>query len=453
MIALGTDRIPATVVETEHIDEVGITRYERLSRAQSNGFRMANILLVDDDPTLRRLVHSHLESAGHHVTTATDGSEALQLATTTFPDLIVSDIMMPGVSGFELLKTLRVRPETVMIPVILITAAHERTMFREGMRLGADDYLEKPVHRADLIESVTTRLRRVHELREAFLRSASDSGRTMGAAPAGNGQRPLSVEGYRILRKLGQGGMSRVFLAEHLASRSERVLKIVPISDSDEGEIVQRFIHEFALVSGIDHPNVARIYDQGFTDDYAYIAMEYFPGGDLRAMIGDGMPPELGLAVLLQVAGGLSAIHQQGIIHRDMKPDNVMVRSDGMLAIADFGIAKKPMAQLSQTQHGEVFGTPYYLSPEQATSGIVDERSDLYSLGVMFYEILTGTKPYRASDIEGLLYQHLNAPVPRLPDHLARLQPLLDRAMAKDPDMRFASAEELVAACVAIEES
>jgi len=414
---------------------------------------MANILLVDDDPSLCALVHSQLESAGYSVTTATDGSEALRLATTTPPDLIVSDIMMPGVSGFDLLKALRVRPDTVMIPVILITGAQERAVFREGMRLGADDYLVKPVNRGDLLDSIATRLRRVNELREAFLRSATSNSAAGPAPSPAAGQEPVSVEGYRIVRKLGQGGMSRVFLAEHLDSGTERVLKIVPIVDTDEGETVQRFIHEFALVSGINHPNVARIYDQGFTDDYAYIAMEYFPGGDLRAMIGEGMSPELGLAVLLQVASGLSAIHQQGIIHRDMKPDNVMVRSNGMLAIADFGIAKKPMSQLSQTQHGEVFGTPYYLSPEQATSGIVDERSDLYSLGVMFYEILTGTKPYRAPDIEGLLYLHLNAPVPKLPDNLAYLQPLLDRTMAKNPAMRFASAEELVAACAATEES
>jgi DNA-binding response OmpR family regulator len=414
---------------------------------------MANILLVDDDPALRALVHAHLVSAGHGVTSATDGSEALQLATAIGPDLIVSDIMMPGVNGFELLKTLRARPDTVMIPVILITAAHERAVYREGMRLGADDYLEKPVRRDDLLDAVATRLRRVQELREAFLRNAT-SQRTAARLPEPPAARqPINVEGYRVVRKLGQGGMSRVYLAEHLATGTERVLKIVPISDGDEGETVQRFIHEFALVSSIEHPNVARIYDQGFTDDYAYIAMEYFPGGDLRGMIGDGMAPELGLAVLMQVSSGLSAIHHQGIVHRDMKPDNVMVRSEGTLAIADFGIAKKPMAQLSDTQHGEVFGTPYYLSPEQATSGTVDARSDLYSLGVMFYEILTGAKPYRAADIEGLLYQHLNAPVPTFPASLGYLQPLLDRTMAKDPEMRFASADELVAACAALEET
>ncbi len=414
---------------------------------------MANILLVEDEPSARTLVRMHLESAAHVVTTATDGAQALQLAVTNPPDVIISDIMMPGMNGFELLRSLRTRPETILIPVVLITAAHERTVFREGMRLGADDFLEKPVRRSELLDSISTRLTRVQELRDAFLRSLTSHRAARQPLTQFGASQPINVEGYRVVRKLGEGGMSRVYLAEHIATRTERVLKIVPITDSDGGETVQRFIHEFALVSSIDHPNVARIYDQGFTDDYAYIAMEYFPGGDLRAMIGQGIAPEVGLAVLLQVSGGLGAIHRQGVVHRDMKPDNVMIRADGSLAIADFGIAKKPSSQLSQTQHGEVFGTPYYLSPEQAMSGTVDARSDLYSLGVMFYEMLTGAKPYRASDIEGLLYQHLNAPVPKLPDSLAHFQPLLDRAMAKDPEMRFGSADDLLAACMALEDS
>jgi len=132
-----------------------------------------------------------------------------------------------------------------------------------------------------------------------------------------------------------------------------------------------------------------------------------------------------------------------------MKPDNVMIRGDGTLAIADFGIAKNSSAQMSQTQHGEIFGTPYYLSPEQATAGKVDALSDIYSLGVMFYEMLTGAKPYLADDIDGLLYMHLHAPVPSLPESMCGYQPLLERMMAKNPAQRFASADDLVAACIA----
>ena len=410
---------------------------------------MADILLVEDDPDTRDLVRLHLESAEHVVRIASNGAEGLELALSQPPDLIVSDIMMPVVNGLEMLKSLREHPATLTIPVIFLTAAGERAVFRESMRLGADDYLDKPVRRDELLDSIGARLRRIRAIRE----SAGGRPGTPTSGAQANGEQPVEIAGYRVLRLIGQGGMSRVYLAEHLETGAQRVLKVVPISDSDEGEMLQRFIHEFALVSAIDHPNVARIYDQGFSEQYAYIAMEYFPGGDLRAMIGNGMAPEVALAVLVQVAGGLGAIHQQGVVHRDMKPDNVMVRSDGTLAIADFGIAKKPSAQLSETQHGEIFGTPYYLSPEQATTGNVDARSDIYSLGVMFYEMLTGQKPYRAADIEGLLAQHVSAPVPRLPAQLSRLQPLLESMMAKGPAQRFSSAEEVVAACLELEES
>jgi serine/threonine protein kinase len=406
---------------------------------------MATILIVEDDPDTRSLLRLHLESANHVVVIANNGAEGLQRALADSPDLIVTDVRMPVMDGFDLLKALRARAETVAIPVIFLSVIHERASVREGMRLGADDYIEKPVRRSDLLDSISARLNRVSQLRTAFARAQASSAEA-GAATT----HPIKVEGYRIIRKLGAGGMSKVYLAGHVGSGTERVLKIVPISEIDDGSTVQRFIHEFALISGVHHPNVAQIFDQGFTEEYAYIAMEYFPGGDLRAMAAREMTPELALAVLMQVASGLGAIHQQGIVHRDMKPDNVMIRADGTLAIADFGIAKKSSAQLSQTQHGEIFGTPYYLSPEQATAGEVDARSDLYSLGVMFHEMLTGAKPYLAEDIDGLLYMHLHAPVPQLPYDMCEYQPLLERMMAKDPAQRFRSADDLVAACIAL---
>ncbi len=405
---------------------------------------MATILIVEDDSDTRSLLRLHLESANHAVITANNGAEGLQQALARIPDLIVSDVRMPVMDGFDLLKALRSRAETAAIPVVVLSVIHERASVREAMRLGADDYIEKPVRRGDLLESIDARLKRLTQLRAAFGRPQAPA-RDAAAAST----HFIKVEGHSIVRKLGAGGMSKVYLARHLESGTERVLKIVPITDTDDGSTVQRFIHEFALISGVHHPNVAQIFDQGFTEDFAYIAMEYFPGGDLRAMAARGMTSELALAVLMQVASGLGAIHQQGIVHRDMKPDNVMIRADGTLAIADFGIAKKSSAQLSQTQHGEIFGTPYYLSPEQATAGEVDARSDLYSLGVMFYEMLTGAKPYLADDIDGLLYMHLHAPVPSLPESMCGYQPLLERMMAKNPAQRFASADDLVAACIA----
>ena len=286
------------------------------------------------------------------------------------------------------------------------------------------------------------------------LRARSAVGAVMATSPSlppAKQLRPLKIPGFTLVRKLGEGGMSLVWLAQRQSSGEEVVLKLLPLTDGDRrSERIERFSQEYALVSKIDHPNVARIFEQGFTDDYAYIAMEYFPGGDLRSLTKGGLKPEVAQAVLVQIAGALNAIHAQGIVHRDMKPDNVMLRSDGSLGLADFGIAKHVDSNFSHTRHGEVFGTPYYLSPEQALGQPVDHRSDLYSLGVMLFEMLTGKKPYYADSAQALLYQHVHAPVPVLPQSLARFQSLLSRMMAKRPQDRFATASELMDAIMKV---
>jgi len=260
----------------------------------------------------------------------------------------------------------------------------------------------------------------------------------------------IRLDGYRLLRKLGEGGMSIVYLAENIANGEQQVLKLIKMSVQDDGEMVQRFIGEFALISQIDHPNVAKIFAQGFGDSHAYIAMEYFPGGDLRQLMSGEFGETLAIATLLQVAGALSAIHGQGIVHRDMKPDNIMIRADGSLALADFGIATQIETDLHPEQAGEVYGTPSYLSPEQATDSAVDHRADIYALGVMFFEMLTGKKPYRAASPQALLHQHVNAAVPRLTADYAHYQNLLEKLMAKDPAHRFSQADEIIDAVLAI---
>ena len=257
---------------------------------------------------------------------------------------------------------------------------------------------------------------------------------------------PIELEGYRLLRKLGQGGMSEVYLAENLVTHTHQVLKLVPTIaiDIDSDDTLQRFLHEFALISQIDHPNVARIYHQSFTSTHAYISMEFFPGGDLRCLISEYPSPQVAIASLLQILGGLSAIHELGIIHCDMKPDNVMIRRDGSLALADFGIAEHSDSIRLPTRPGEIMGSPSYLAPEQALDLPVDERTDLYSTGVIFYEMLTGWPPYKGSSVQAILYQHVNLPVPILPVGLERFQPILNRMMAKSAAARFESADAVV---------
>ncbi len=262
------------------------------------------------------------------------------------------------------------------------------------------------------------------------------------------GEAPLRLKGVRLLRKLASGSTTEVFLAEREGDSLPLVLKVLSATGTSAGASLTRFIQEYALLSRIAHPNVILIHDQGFSDDHAYIAMEYFERGDLRGELRAGMFPERALDVVRQVAQALRAVHAKGIIHRDLKPENVMLRPDGTAVLADFGVAKPLEGDaalgLAQTRHGEVVGTPYYLSPEQARGGDVTPASDLYSLGVMFYEMLTGERPFTGETLDLLLALHLTAPTPRLPEDLLALQPIVDRLMAKQPEERYASADELL---------
>lgn len=260
----------------------------------------------------------------------------------------------------------------------------------------------------------------------------------------------FSIEGYRILRKVGQGGMASIYLAEASPRNELQVLKVMEMSDPS-GDALQRFMQEFALLAQVRHPNIVKIYRQDFSAGHAYIAMEYFQHGDLRARIAKGVMPHEALRYVKEVAAALGAIHRAGIVHRDLKPENLMLRKDGGLALTDFGIAKHLSILITDTAHDEVVGSPYYLSPEQAMGQTVDQRSDFYSLGVMFYELLTGQKPYRARTAEELLDLHLNAPVPLLPPPHQHLQPVLERLMAKDRGLRYADAQEFLDELSALE--
>ncbi len=261
-----------------------------------------------------------------------------------------------------------------------------------------------------------------------------------------------SFRGYQIVRKLGEGGMSDVFLAYSSAQKCEVVLKVLRTSMSNDAEMLRRFIQEYAVLANLHHHHVSRIYDQGFTDDFAYIAMEYLSGGTLKQEIRsrtlpgnsfNGTPTQVHgrvIDLLRQIVSALNAIHKLGLVYRDLKPDNLMFRSQGgELVLVDFGIVKNVgehtggllPERLVSTEHGQVIGTPYYVSPEQATGQEVTHRSDFYSLGVMLYEMLTGERPYRGDSLNELLARHLHADIPQLPAENRIFQPLLDSLMAK----------------------
>jgi hypothetical protein len=257
-----------------------------------------------------------------------------------------------------------------------------------------------------------------------------------------------TIRGHRCIRQVGSGGMCKIYLAESERAGTMVVLKVFSQVPDVSERIVgfDRFLQEYEIVAGLNHPNIVRIYDLGIADDHAYIAMEHFPDGDLRQRMKSRLAPETAVHYLAQIASALEAIHAVGVLHRDLKPANVMLRSDGTLCLIDFGLAKANELEVELTGTREIFGTPYYMSPEQGHAEIIDARSDLYSLGVVFYEMLIGRKPYTGTSAMEVIYKHKRAQLPPVDPQFSAYEPLLKRLLAKSPDDRYQSAREVQSA-------
>jgi eukaryotic-like serine/threonine-protein kinase len=262
----------------------------------------------------------------------------------------------------------------------------------------------------------------------------------------------VMIRGHRCIRQVGSGGMCTIYLAESERAGTVVVLKVFnQVPDVSERIVsFDRFLQEYEIVAGLKHQNIVRIHDLGVADDHAYIAMEHFPAGDLRQRMKTPLSPATALLYVEQIASALDAIHAVGVLHRDLKPANVMLRADGSLCLIDFGLAKANEMEVSLTGTREIFGTPYYMSPEQGHAEEIDGRSDLYSLGVMFYEMLTGHKPYTGATAMEVIYKHKRAELPEIAPQFAEYREIVGRLLAKSPADRYQSAGALLEAISAI---
>jgi serine/threonine protein kinase len=257
-----------------------------------------------------------------------------------------------------------------------------------------------------------------------------------------------TIPGYRAEKELGQGGMATVYLAYQEKLDRYVALKVLKPHLAGTVEATERFLKEARTAAKLIHPNIITVFDSDHYGDWYYLTMENLEGGNLLDRLprgGDrGMEPRAALLIARKVTQALEHAHSRGFIHRDIKPENVMFRTDGTPVLVDFGIARATDSGTQFTQMGMSIGTPWYMSPEQVSGERLDGRSDLYSLGVLLYELLTGKVPYDAPEPIAVAVKHLHEPVPRLPDPLLRFQPLIDALMAKDRRQRVQSSTLLL---------
>ena len=465
-------------------------------------------LIIDDEEDteviVRLCMHAHWPDAVLEMYDPECGIPDTAFDWSRYDLLILDyDLGLKGENGLTWLSTLIRRKD--FPPTIMLTSYATEKLARQSTRSGADEFLDKGTLNAELFYNAVVFARKMYEskranyvekiidqekttvinpdevdfenvqgkssddkeevtrknldtrptldkVEEKSLYSLTGTTSTSRTAASKRAAQPddinLVVPGYHLLKKIGEGGMASIYLAESELDGMKVVLKVLSLKDGSNSTLLRRFMREYKLIGQIQHENIVQIYERAFSSDFAYIAMEYFEHGDLAQKMQHEIDPDKAILYLKQIASGLGAAHEKGIVHRDMKPANILFRSEDSLAITDFGIAKdtdtRNMLNKQLTMEGELMGTIYYISPEQIEGAEADQRSDIYSLGVIMYKLFTGEHPYSGKTLNEVFDGHLYAPIPKLPAKYTKLQPLLDGLLAKDPDERFQSTEDLI---------
>jgi eukaryotic-like serine/threonine-protein kinase len=397
------------------------------------------VLLIDRDAAFRRQVTWLFAAACpgaevEHYDPAVSGRPGPGFKLSQF-DLVILDNRLGPEDGLEWLRDFKARPECP--PTVMLAGEGDEIIAVRAIKLGAQDYLPKRLVTKESIAQIVT-----DAMGSKRPRGDTITLRMQAAAPSsGAPTQPLHIEGYRLLGEVGQGSVSRVYLVAPEAGGPPIVAKVLFEHLLLDSDFLERFLREYQIADRIRSPYVGRIFGYGFSDSSAYVLMEHLSGGDVRShFTGNRLDQVRILGIFRQVLMALRDIHAAGVIHRDLKPHNVMFRGDQSLAMVDFGIAKV-VGDPGITVEGTLLGTPIYMSPEVARGCGADQRSDLYSAGIMLYQMVAKAAPFTGVSAAEIIDQHLNAAPPPLPRACDEFQPLIDALLAKDPDERPASAQ------------
>lgn len=395
---------------------------------------MAVLLVVDDQAQNREVLARRLERRGHEVLQAASGLEALEILGRRPVDLLLLDVMMPGMDGLEVLRRVRTRDPATSLPVLMVSADGETQRIVEALAAGANDYLTKPVDFPVALARIESQLR---------LRQPPPVAAPFVAAPGAR------LAHYELLEPIGSGGMGTVYRARDTRLGRAVAVKILPDDLAPCREHVDRFLQEARIMARLDHPGVVTVWDVGETPVH-YLVMELLEGRDLDHRLQRGvLDPREAARLARDAARILQAVHEAGVLHRDLKPGNLMIAPDGSVKVMDFGISRLLDAEVRLTQPGVVMGTPAYMAPEQVdpARGECDARTDVYALGLILHEMLVGDVPHRHEGLLGMLQEILTGnPMsprkarPEVPEGLDRI---CRKATDRKPERRYPSMAEL----------
>ncbi len=401
---------------------------------------MEKILIVDDDVTLRLALKTVVERQRYEVIEADSVETALDILKQTIVVMVISDVHMPGLTGIDLLTSIKKNYSS--IPVIIITGNASVEAAVECMKIGAADYISKPFSLLQIENSVARTM-------ETLRKSKHDMAATMMHT-----MYPRKLSMFNIIERLGEGNMGIVYLVDRMEQNKKKyyALKLFKNIDCTEEEKIKqrnRFCQEAEAVSRVNHPNIVKFVEFG-SDDLElanFIVMEHIQGKSLKQFLSRSnlLTYKEKSRIIYQIADALTAIHELNIFHRDIKPANIMINEDLKIKIMDFGIAKLPHSAL--TQKNDLIGSPSYMAPEAYVSSQVDHRADIFSLGIIAYELYMGVHPFKADNFLRLSFLIRNC-TPKSgcefdPDFPKELQAILDRMLAKNPKQRYQNAHEI----------